>query len=72
VPAGQEAAGFRTRAYRGRGVLTWWQGTGLGGLASGTDSAGPPLLPASRSVTVRLDYRARTATLVAANSQPEG
>jgi hypothetical protein len=37
VPAGQEAADFRTQTYRGRPVLTWWQGTGLGGLASGTD-----------------------------------
>jgi hypothetical protein len=37
VPAGQEAADFRTQAYRGRPVLTWWQGTGLGGLSSGTD-----------------------------------
>ncbi len=37
VPAGQEAADFRTQTYRGRPVLTWWQGTGLGGLAKGTD-----------------------------------
>jgi hypothetical protein len=37
VPAGQEAADFRAQTYRGRPVLTWWQGTGLGGLASGTD-----------------------------------
>lgn len=37
VPAGQEAADFRTQTYRGHRVLTWWQGTGLGGLASGTD-----------------------------------
>jgi hypothetical protein len=37
VPAGQEAADFRTQTYRGHPVLTWWQGTGLGGLASGTD-----------------------------------
>jgi hypothetical protein len=37
VPAGQEAADFRTQTYRGKRVLTWWQGTGLGGLASGTD-----------------------------------
>ena len=37
VPAGQEAADFRTQFYDGRPVLTWWQGTGLGGLASGTD-----------------------------------
>ena len=37
VPAGQEAADFRTQTYRGKPVLTWWQGTGLGGLASGVD-----------------------------------
>ena len=37
VPAGQEASDFRTQTYRGQPVLTWWQGTGLGGLASGTD-----------------------------------
>ncbi|WP_189958764.1 arylsulfotransferase family protein [Streptomyces alanosinicus] len=37
VPAGQEAADFRTQTYHGRRVLTWWQGTGLGSLASGTD-----------------------------------
>jgi hypothetical protein len=37
VPAGQEASDFRTQRYHGRPVLTWWQGTGLGGLATGTD-----------------------------------
>jgi Arylsulfotransferase (ASST) len=37
VPAGQEASDFRTQTYEGRPVLTWWQGTGLGGLAQGTD-----------------------------------
>jgi hypothetical protein len=37
VPAGQEAADFRTQTYDGQPVLTWWQGTGLGGLSSGTD-----------------------------------
>src|ERR1700759_3346028 len=37
VPAGQEAADFRTQTYHGQPVLTWWQGTGLGGLATGTD-----------------------------------
>ena len=36
-PPGQEAADFRAQTYRGKPVLTWWQGTGLGGLASGTD-----------------------------------
>lgn len=37
VPVGQSAADFRTQTYRGHQVLTWWQGTGLGGLAKGTD-----------------------------------
>jgi hypothetical protein len=38
VPAGEEAADFRAQVYRGHPVLTWWQGTGLGGrLAKGTD-----------------------------------
>jgi hypothetical protein len=37
VPAGQEASDFRTQTYNGKPVLTWWQGTGLGGLAKGTD-----------------------------------
>ena len=37
VPAGQEASDFRTQTYHGQPVLTWWQGTGLGGLAQGTD-----------------------------------
>src|SRR4051794_34601425 len=27
VPAGEEAADFRTQTYRGQPVLTWWQGT---------------------------------------------
>jgi hypothetical protein len=37
VPAGQEASDFRTQTYEGQPVLTWWQGTGLGGLAKGSD-----------------------------------
>jgi hypothetical protein len=37
LPQGQTASDFRVQRYRGRRVLTWWQGTGLGGLASGTD-----------------------------------
>jgi hypothetical protein len=37
VPAGQEAADFRAQSYRGQPVLTWWQGSNLGGLATGTD-----------------------------------
>ena len=37
VPAGEEASDFRTQTYDGQPVLTWWQGTGLGGQSSGTD-----------------------------------
>ncbi|MFT3865340.1 MAG: arylsulfotransferase family protein [Solirubrobacterales bacterium] len=37
VPTGEEASDFRTQTYQGKPVLTWWQGTGLGGLATGTD-----------------------------------
>jgi hypothetical protein len=37
IPQGQEASDFRTQTYKGRPVLTWWQGTGLGGLAKGVD-----------------------------------
>jgi Arylsulfotransferase (ASST) len=37
VPAGLTASDFRTQFYDGQPVLTWWQGTGLGGLSSGTD-----------------------------------
>jgi hypothetical protein len=37
APQGLTAADFRTQTYLGQHVLTFWQGTGLGGLASGTD-----------------------------------
>jgi hypothetical protein len=37
IPQGQTASDFRAQRYRGKPVLTWWQGTGLGGLASGID-----------------------------------
>jgi hypothetical protein len=37
IPQGQTAADFRTQTYHGQPVLTWWQGTGLGGLSQGTD-----------------------------------
>jgi len=37
VPPGVTAADFRAQTYLGKPVLTFWQGTGLGGLASGTD-----------------------------------
>jgi hypothetical protein len=37
VPAGEEASDFRAQTYRGKPVLTWWQGTGLGGLSNGVD-----------------------------------
>jgi hypothetical protein len=37
IPQGQTASDFRTQTYHGRPVLTWWQGTRLGALSSGTD-----------------------------------
>src|ERR1700729_316704 len=37
APAGQEDADFRTQTYDGKPVLTFWQGTGLGGVATGED-----------------------------------
>jgi hypothetical protein len=37
IPQGLTAADFRTQDYRGQPVLTFWQGTGFGGLSSGTD-----------------------------------
>jgi hypothetical protein len=37
APPGEEDADFRAQAYQGRPVLTFWEGTGLGGLSSGTD-----------------------------------
>ena len=35
APSGQEDADFRVQRYDGRKVLTFWQGTGLGGLSDG-------------------------------------
>jgi hypothetical protein len=37
APAGESAADFRTQTYHGKPVLTFWEGTGLGGLSHGTD-----------------------------------
>jgi hypothetical protein len=38
VPAGEEATDFRAQTYRGRPVLTWWQGTStLAGYGYGVD-----------------------------------
>jgi len=37
IPEGLTAADFRAQTYEGRPVLTFWQGTGFGGLSSGTD-----------------------------------
>jgi hypothetical protein len=37
VPPGETSADFRAQVYDGQPVLTWWQGTGLGGLSTGTD-----------------------------------
>jgi hypothetical protein len=37
MPGGAEADDFRVQSYQGQPVLTWWQGTGFGGLSQGTD-----------------------------------
>ena len=37
VPSGEAAVDFEVQRYDGQPVLTWWQGTGFGGLSSGTD-----------------------------------
>jgi len=37
APAGEEDADFRTQTYEGKPVLTFWQGTGLGGVSTGED-----------------------------------
>jgi arylsulfotransferase ASST len=37
VPKGQTATDFRVQTYRGKSVLTWWQGTVNGGVGTGTD-----------------------------------
>ncbi|WAC55541.1 arylsulfotransferase family protein [Gordonia sp. SL306] len=36
-PAGQDVSNFRTQTYRGKRVLTWWQGETVGGHGSGAD-----------------------------------
>src|SRR6202167_4623352 len=37
APAGEEDADFRTQTYDGQPVLTFWQGTGFGGVSTGED-----------------------------------
>jgi hypothetical protein len=37
APAGDVDADFRTQTYNGKPVLTFWEGTGLGGVSSGVD-----------------------------------
>lgn len=37
IPNKLSATDFRAQRYNGNQVLTWWQGTGLGGLSCGTD-----------------------------------
>lgn len=37
LPAGETASDFRAQRYDGKPVLTFWAGTGLGGLSQGTD-----------------------------------
>jgi Arylsulfotransferase (ASST) len=37
APAGTEISDFRKQTYEGKPVLTFWQGTGLGGVSTGAD-----------------------------------
>jgi hypothetical protein len=37
APQGLTDADFRTQTYKGQPVLTFWEGTGFGGVSSGTD-----------------------------------
>ena len=37
APAGDTDADLRVQRYQGKPVLTYWEGTGLGGLSNGTD-----------------------------------
>jgi hypothetical protein len=37
MQGGLEADDFRVQGYQGKPVLTWWQGTGFGGLTQGAD-----------------------------------
>jgi arylsulfotransferase ASST len=37
MPKGQSATDFRVQTYRGKPVLTWWQGTVNGGVGTGQD-----------------------------------
>ncbi len=36
-PKGQDVSNFRTQTYQGKRVLTWWQGSTVGGHGTGTD-----------------------------------
>jgi len=56
IPAGLTAADFRTQTYRGRPVLTFWQGTGSAGWPAApttstttATSRSPPSTPATGS-----------------------
>jgi hypothetical protein len=37
IATGETSSDFRTQTYEGRPVLTFWEGTGFGGLSQGTD-----------------------------------
>jgi len=37
IPSSETASDFQVQTYEGQPVLTWWEGTGFGGLSSGTD-----------------------------------
>jgi hypothetical protein len=59
VPRNESASDFRVQTYRGRHVLTWWQGTVNGGVGTGEDeiysSSYRPLATVSAANGLRAD-----------------
>jgi hypothetical protein len=60
--AGEIFAWQHDPEYLGDGVFTFFD----------NESSGTALLPTSRTVTIRVDPRTRTATLLSSDDQPEG
>ena len=60
--AGEILAWQHDPEYLGHGLYTFFD----------NESSGNPLLPYSRAITVRIDHRDGTATLIASDERPEG
>jgi hypothetical protein len=79
---GGKASSFRVKAARGQvldsagEIFAWQHDPNQVGPDTYTlfddESAGTPLLPYSRAVTVRVNFRTKVATLIASDNQPEG